>query len=163
MHTRPWLIAGAAATALVATAPHGFATRYLTLEEARRVCFPDATSFEPVAGPGGRTRAWLARGPGGVQGRFYFDQVIGKHLLIDYAVALDPAGAVRQVEILDYRESYGGEIQRASWRKQFRGLNAKDAPKHQHNVMNIGGATLSCRHVTEGVARIVAWHAKGAK
>ena len=52
---------------------------------------------------------------------FIVDYVIGKHLVIDYAVALSPEGTVKQIEILNYRESYGGEIRNPDWRKQFVG------------------------------------------
>jgi hypothetical protein len=157
------LTAGAAATALVITAPHGFSARYLTVEEAQRLCFPEAAAFEPMkASPGPATRGWVVRGKSGVAGHLYFDRVIGKHLLIDYVVALGPDGKVRQIEILEYRESYGGEVRRPSWRKQFAGLSAADPPRHQHNVMNIGGATLSSRNLTQGVARLLTWHARHA-
>lgn len=45
--------------------------------------------------------------------------------MIDYAVALSPEGSVKQIEILNYRESYGGEIRNPDWRKQFLGKTAR--------------------------------------
>ena len=91
-------------------------------------------------------------------GYFILDYVVGKHLLIDYAVALDPEGKVIQVEILEYRESYGGEIRSENWRNQFKGKTAQSPLLLNQDIMNISGATLSSRHVTEGVKRILAFY-----
>lgn len=153
-NVEPWLAAGLCASVAVVTAPCGFAAQYLTIEEARQLSFPDATSFEPEA-IGGGTRCWAARGPSGLLGYAFFDAVIGKHLLIDYMLAVSPAGKILRLEILAYRESYGGQIRNASWRKQFHGLGASKPPRFQRDIANIGGATLSCRHVTEGVNRLL--------
>lgn len=92
----------------------------------------------------------------GSPGVAMFDAVIGKHELIDYLVALDHAGKVRFIEILAYRESYGGTIRNQGWRDQFAGRSPKDPPDHGKNIINISGATLSCRHVTEGVRKLLA-------
>ena len=75
---------------------------------------------------------------------------------IAVGLTLSPAGAVRQIEILNYRESYGGEIRNPDWRKQFVGKGARSRFALNDGINNISGATLSCRHVTEGVHRILA-------
>ena len=82
--------------------------------------------------------------------------MIGKHLYIDYAVALTPNGAVHSVEILQYRESYGGEIRGPSWLAQFVGKTSGSALKINGDIRNIAGATLSSTHITEGVKRVLA-------
>ena len=82
--------------------------------------------------------------------------VLGKHELITYAVGLDTQGRVRGVEILDYRESHGGEIRDPQWRLQFAGKTAREPLQLDRDIRNISGATLSCRHVTDGVKRILA-------
>lgn len=99
---------------------------------------------------------WRATQSGKLQGFFIVDYVIGKHLVIDYAVALSPDGKVKQIEILNYRESYGGEIRNPDWRKQFVGKGPRSRFALNDGINNIGGATLSCRHVTEGVRRVLA-------
>ena len=106
----------------------GAAATYLTPEEAQKVCFPRADRFEDASlifSPeqkkqieeatqekllAGGLRVWKAYAGKELLGYFILDAVIGKHELIDYAVALDPSGTVLQVEVLTYRESYGGEI-----------------------------------------------------
>ena len=82
------------------------------------------------------------------------DEVIGKHEMITYAVALSPSGSVTGIEILEYVESYGYEVAEAQWRKQFVGKTAADPIKLNQDIQNIGGATLSCKHITDGVKRV---------
>jgi hypothetical protein len=133
----------------VTTAAH--AVQYLTLEQAQQQAFPGATGFAVVQ----PDRIWRAEAGGRVLGFFIFDRVIGKHLYIDYAMALDPAGRIRQVDILAYRESYGGEIRSPSWLAQFVGKTAGSPLQVGNDIRNISGATLSSHHVTEGVKRIM--------
>jgi hypothetical protein len=87
-------------------------------------------------------------------GWFIVDEVVGKHEMITYAVALSPLGAVTGIEILDYVESYGYEVAEAQWRNQFIGKTASDPIKLNKDIQNIGGATLSCKHLTDGVKRV---------
>ena len=82
------------------------------------------------------------------------DEVIGKHEMITYAVAINPNGSVLGLEILEYVESYGYEVAEAGWRKQFVGKTAHDPIKLNQDIQNIGGATLSCKHITDGVKRV---------
>ena len=82
--------------------------------------------------------------------------MIGKHLYIDYTVALDPSGQVRRVDVLQYRESYGGEVRESGWLGQFVGKTSRSALKVGNDIRNISGATLSSLHVTEGVKRLLA-------
>jgi hypothetical protein len=103
----------------------------------------------------GGLRAWKAADGGW----FFVDAVIGKHDLITYAVALDPAGKVRQVEIMEYREAYGGDVRNPRWRAQFNGKQHGDTVRIGEGIQNISGATLSCEHVTDGIRRLLATYA----
>ena len=132
--------------------PTAHATTYLTVEQAQQVLFP-GERLAPVALER-KERVWRAANAGW----FVVDEVLGKHELITYAVALDKAGRVRGVEILDYRESHGGEIRDPQWRLQFAGKTARDPLLLDRDIRNISGATLSCRHVTDGVKRILAMY-----
>lgn len=140
------------AAAVLSAASPAYAVRYLSIEEAQKEAFPSATHFSEVQAG----RVWKAEAGGKIAGFFVFDRVVGKHLFIDYAVALTPAGAVHKVEILEYRESYGGDIRSPSWLAQFVGKTAGSALKINGDIRNIAGATLSSTHVTEGVKRILA-------
>jgi len=164
-----WMIPlGAAATAAAQIA---YATQYMTVQQAQQAAFAGAADFRPVAAPDARAAAALGAAPGWspqifaahadgkTQGWLIVDQVIGKSELITYALALDAGGVVISVEILDYRESHGGEIKLPAWRKQFVGKRIDDAPKLNGEIKIISGATLSCRHLTEGVQRLLRLHA----
>src|SRR5262249_40885953 len=136
---------------------------------AQKKAFPDATAFEPVALAGdvkaaiardaGRfvvePKIWRVRGASGAQGWFIVDEVIGKVELITYALALDTTGAVRSLDIMAYRETHGDAIRLPAWRDQFTGKRASDPVRLDGDIRNISGATLSCRHVTEGVHRLL--------
>ena len=174
--TPAWVTVTAPAAVVMAIAPAAYATRYLTVEEAQRLAFPAATQFaeahvvfrpaditaiERLSGQKVRARGqqvWRAEAGGRFLGFFIVDYVIGKHLVIDYAVSLEPDGRVKAVEVLEYRESYGGEITSHSWLQQFVGKTDHDPVTTDQDIRNISGATLSSRHVTEGVKRILAFY-----
>lgn len=132
------------------------AVEYLSISAAQKLAFPSATRFaELEAG-----RSWKALAGNQLLGLFVFDHVIGKHMYIDYAVSLDKTGRVRRVDILQYRESYGGEVRSESWLAQFVGKSAGSPLKIGADIRNISGASLSSMHVTEGVKRILAAYGK---
>jgi len=85
---------------------------------------------------------------------FVIDEVVGKHEMITYAVAINPNGSIAGIEVLEYVESYGYEVAEPQWRKQFVGKTVNDPIKLNQDIQNIGGATLSCKHLTDGVKRI---------
>jgi len=147
-----------------------FAAQYMTIEQAQRAAFADATHFDAAAATpaqlagigapaGWSPKIWQVRSETRELGWFAVDQVIGKSEQITYSLALAPDGAVLALEVLDYREAHGGEIRLAGWRRQFVGKTAADPVELNRDIRNISGATLSCRHVTEGVQRLLKLHA----
>src|SRR5215470_7013206 len=147
-----WVRYALPAAAIASIASPAYAVQYLSIDQAQKQAFPSATRFVEVQAG----RVWKAEAGGRVVGFFVFDRVVGKHLFIDYAVALTPGGAVHSVEILQYRESYGGEVRSPSWLAQFVGKTNGSNLKIGADIRNISGATLSSLHVTEGVKRILA-------
>jgi FMN-binding domain len=148
------------------------ATTYLSVEQAQALMFPRATLTQDfrVLSPAqvaaiekacdanvgsNELRAWRAS----TGGWFIADQVVGKHDFIPFAVALDDNGAVKDIEILEYREAYGSEVTNAKWRAQFAGKNHESPLKLTKDIQNISGATLSSKHITDGVRRLVVTHA----
>ena len=91
-------------------------------------------------------------------GWFIVDEVVGKHEMITYAVGINPDGSIKQLEILEYRESYGFEVSEASWRQQFVGKKVASPLKLNQDIQNISGATLSSKHLTDGVKRLMVMH-----
>jgi hypothetical protein len=153
-----------------------YATVYLSVEQAQALMFPGAT-FQPDPRTLTNDQARAIEHASGVSvrskqlklwrvssgGWFIVDEVVGKHEFIPFALGLDGSGAVKGVEILEYREAYGGQIREADWRKQF--VGKQPGPKLQLNksVRNISGATLSCKHITDGVNRLLATYETAIK
>jgi hypothetical protein len=155
--------------ATVIFAGPAFATVYLSLEQAQSLLFPGA-SFQPASVTltneqvkaierasgvhvlNKQLRAWRVS----TGGWFIADEVVGKHEFIPFALALDDQGAVKGVEILEYREAYGGQVRDPDWLRQFIGRGSGSKLKLEKDIRNISGATLSCKHVTDGVNRLLA-------
>lgn len=89
----------------------------------------------------------------------------GKDQPITYLVAVDPGGRLRDVDILVYREPYGGEVAYEPWRRQFRGKGSESPLRVGQDIQGISGATISVNAVTAGIRRAVAdfagWRARG--
>jgi Na+-translocating ferredoxin:NAD+ oxidoreductase RnfG subunit len=167
-----WAAAAVPAT-LVSTA--AIATDYMSVGDAQKQMFPDATSF--VARPNTITpeqmKLVVARAGGPVNtalwnvtaamegekllGYVVADAVVGKFELINYAVALTTDGEIRDVEILSYREAHGGEVRTKAWRSQFVGKTASAPLAIGDDISNISGATLSCTHLTDGIRRVASF------
>jgi hypothetical protein len=156
---------------IVASIP-AHAAVYLTVELAQALMFPGASlgadfrvltrehvaAIEKASGVRVRDRtlkAWRAS----TGGWFLVDEVLGKHEFIPFALALGPDGAVRGVEILEYHEAYGDQIRIPAWRAQFVGKRPGAKLELDRDIRNISGATLSCRHLTDGVKRLLAAYA----
>jgi Na+-translocating ferredoxin:NAD+ oxidoreductase RnfG subunit len=153
------------------TAPSAFAVQYLSVEQAQHAIFPGkkftATPVQltpaqrsaiekksRVRVPRAEQKVWRASGGGW----FIVDEVVGKHDFITYAVGLNADGSVKQIEVMDYRETYGYEIRNEKWRAQFVGKTPAAPLKLDQDIKNISGATLSCRHIADGVKRLLAFY-----
>jgi Na+-translocating ferredoxin:NAD+ oxidoreductase RnfG subunit len=164
--------------AMLLPAPIVVAADYLSVDEAQKEVYPEADAFQEVlvapspaqlqallarAGPQpphGMIRIWSAKRKGVLLGHVFVDEVIGRQNLITYAVGIDVDGALRNLEIMAYRESHGGEIRNSAWRAQFNRRKDLDQVRFRTDIKNISGATLSSEHVTEGVRWLMAlWHA----
>lgn len=148
-----------------------YAVTYLTVEQAQQRMFPgelftpaflnlsdeQARSIEERSGVNVRRREvklWKTS----AGGWFIVDDVVGKHEFITFALALSAEGSVKQIEVLDYRESYGGQVRETAWRAQFIRKSAADPVRLGEDIRNISGATLSCKNLTNGVRRLLAFH-----
>jgi Na+-translocating ferredoxin:NAD+ oxidoreductase RnfG subunit len=167
------LVLAGTVLAAAAAPTSAFAIDYLTADQAAKLMFPDADSFDArtvtldaaqlqqleAQGVHGRSANWQVRAAkhaGATLGFVVVDDVIGKVELITYAVGIALDDTVKQIEILSYRESHGFEVRLPAWRKQFVGKGTASAMRVGEDIANISGATLSCTHVTDGVRRIVA-------
>ncbi len=130
---------------VAAISTSAYATTYFSVEQAQRAIFPGA-SFTSA----GQPNTWRTSNGG----YFVVERVVGKHEYITIAIGINPNGTVKQIEIMDYRESYGYEVREASWRAQFVGKSASSPLQLGADIKNISGATLSSKHITDGVKRV---------
>ena len=161
---------------VAAISTSAYASTYFTTEQAQQVIFAgkmmsaafvtlsdaQAKQIEKTTGINVREReikAWRVEGGG----FFVLDEVVGKHEFITYALGIDANGSVVGVEIVDYRESYGYEVRNAEWRAQFIGKTTADPLHLTRDIRNVSGATLSCKHVTDGIKRVLATYAIALK
>jgi Na+-translocating ferredoxin:NAD+ oxidoreductase RnfG subunit len=169
-----WLRFAALPVAAIAVAGHVQAAQYLTIAQAQDLMFGKSANFErsdlkfndaarsAIKNASGvkveraKQPLWEVREGERLVGYFIVDEVYGKHEYITYAVALEADGRVRQIEVLVYRESYGYEIRNSAWRAQFIGKKSGDPVRLDEDIKNISGATMSCRHISEGVRRLLA-------
>jgi len=174
-----WLVPGALAALPAYHA--AYAVQYMSIAEAQKAAFAEASEFAAVAldrdaldaaiaavpesapGAGWSPAVFAAKKDGAIEGWLIVDQVIGKAEAITYAVALDAHGTVTRLDVLEYRETHGGEILLPAWRRQFVGKTAGDPVRLDADIHNISGATLSCRHVTDGVRRLLSLYAHALK
>ena len=159
----------AGVTGVVAPAFAG--VHYLTLEQAQRLLFPKGTTFtedvrrltdkqmRDISDHGGikvvdfKVRAWKAS-----TGDWLFvDYVLGKDDNVYYALALSAQGAVKGIEVMECWEMYS-KIRMPEWRAQFTGRKDGEL-RRKGDIENISGTTLSSKHITEGVIRMLATYA----
>ena len=149
------------------------AQQYLTVEQAQKAIFNTAESFKqaPVTlsadqiskiksaastgTPIPDKRIWQVLEAGKLVGWFVVDEVYGKHEFITYAVGINLDGTVRMIDVMDYRETYGYQVRETGWRGQFAGKNVSSSLKLGKGIDNISGATLSCKHLADGVKRVL--------
>jgi hypothetical protein len=145
---------------------------YLSVEQAQSNMFPGA-SFTPEFKTLTKEQAAAIEKASGIAvrnrdlrvwrvstgGWFIADSVIGKHEYIPLALGLDTEGAVKAVEILEYREAYGDQVRNPAWRGQFTGKRQGAPLTLTKDIQNISGATLSSRHITDGIKRLLATYA----
>ena len=165
MSRRDLLVFGPVVAVTVAALPQlAVAASYLSVEAAQRALFPQAQEFAVVAlAPTPSQLAAIAKaaGPQAPHGELHAwaakrgDETLG-HVFITYAVGIDAQGALRPVEILEYRESHGGEIRNTRWLAQFAGRRSTDTLRFRTDIKNVAGATLSSEHVTAGVRQVLA-------
>lgn len=146
----------------------------LTPEEGCRQLFPEAHGFVRQArafsaGQAAAVREALGRplatdslevflaldAQDQVLGYAVVAEEIGKYRPITFMVGVTPQFAVREVAVMVYRESRGGEVRRGRFLSQYRGKGLHDPLQLNRDIVNISGATLSVRALNTGVRRVL--------
>lgn len=151
-------------------APAFAGAHYLTVEQAQRLLFPKGTRFtedfrlltdkqmrdiaEFSGTPMGdrQVRAWKTS----TGDLMFVDHVMGRDDNVYYALAMTTQGKIKGMEVLECWEQYS-MIRLPEWRAQFTGRKDGEL-RRKGDIENISGATLSSKHITDGVIRMLKTH-----
>ncbi len=184
MRHRFGMAVAGAGIALVAPGPALGNQAYLRESEAPRAIFPEGTSsvrrsldltdaelgaLSRELGRRVEVRSYpyleVASDRGAVGFIFVLD-VLGQTLPITFAVGVGRDGALRDVQVMVYREPRGEEVQEARFRRQFTGKRLKDPIALGKDIDAITGATISSRSATyaarKGLALVQILQARSA-
>ncbi|MBI3320191.1 MAG: FMN-binding protein [Candidatus Omnitrophica bacterium] len=170
-----WLVL---AGALVLGGGEARAKVYLTRDEALRLAFgPSTTVSEDHRTVPSTSRAaieqrlnrkitedsftfYVGHSAGGIEGYGLVLDEMGKHEPITFLVTITPDGHVKDVMVLEYRESRGGEVRQKSFLKQYVGKTSRDPLELDEDITPMTGATISARAVSDGVKKaLLIWEA----
>jgi len=160
--------------ALAFPVPQCIAAQYMTVDQARMLIFDKAVEFvaaplemspdqvrelEQASGVKSRTPkqpVWKAMAKGSkFLGWFIIDQVIGKHELITYAAGITPEGALKQFQVIEYKEAWGSQVRLLPWRDQFVGKTTADRLEVHSDISNNSGGTMSAVSMARGIRRLL--------
>ncbi len=146
----------------------------LTREQALKEIFPEVARRDDETRPlsaAQRTRLEHALGrridedelvvtrvydaTGGLRGYAVVTEEIGKYRPITFMVGANPDLTVRDVAVMVYRESRGGDVKRRRFLNQYRGKSVRDPIDVNRDIINISGATISVRSLNAGVKRVL--------
>lgn len=157
--------------------PAGQAQVRLSLDEALRLAFPEPAEIERrtafldddemaeagrLAGPSVNVdhrviSYYVGLEEGKALGVAYFDSHRVRTLPEVLMIVVGPEGEVQRIEILKFAEPPEYELPR-SWLQQFDGERLGEELSLKRHIVNMTGATLSSRAVTNAVRRVLALH-----
>ena len=95
---------------------------------------------------------------GAPAGAYRVASEVGKYLPFEFLVAVDNRGRVKDVVVMNYGESRGGEVRRERFLQQYRGKSVNSPVRLNRDILGIAGATLSAWAVNRGVKKTLWWH-----
>lgn len=93
---------------------------------------------------------------GAPRGHAVVSEEVGKYRPITFMVGVNADLTVRDVVVMAYRESRGGDVKRKRFLNQYRGKSARDPIDVNRDIINVSGATISVRSMNAGVKRVLA-------
>ncbi len=98
---------------------------------------------------------WEICGQDSLSGFAVLDNVLAKSLPITFLVIFSPNGQIKKVDIIRYREPYGGAVGSRIWLDQFTRKPISDDFMVYKDIDAISGATISTGSVTRGVYKLM--------
>lgn len=170
------LLCGLMVASAVGTGAQQDTTVYLTLDQAPQAVFPGAQIERRDVPSTSELQAQIksklgrlvpsvwepsyvtftARQAGQVVGYAVVVEEIGKHRPFTLIVAATPDFKVRDVAVMVYRETRGGEITQRRFLAQYRNKRAQDPIQLDRDIVGISGATLSVQGANRAVHKALA-------
>ncbi len=88
-------------------------------------------------------------------GTAILDNVLGKVKPITYLIIFLPDKSIKSVNVVKYREQYGGSIGKRNWLKQFDLKTIDNQLLLNQEIDGISGATISVKSIIKGVKRML--------
>lgn len=147
---------------------------YLTEEQALALIFPgcdEITADEFIMSPEEKNnlekrlsrrlyedgfKVYLGKKKGVFQEYAIITEEIGKFHPFTFIVGVTAKGKIKDIAILVYRESRGGEIARKRFLYQFVGKSLKNPIRINKDIINVTGATMSVQYMCAGVRKVLA-------
>ena len=82
------------------------------------------------------------------------DNVLGKAMPITFLVIMGIDGRIINLDVIKYREAYGGEVDNKNWLAQFTNSTDTSQFKVGKNIDGISGATISVNSLSKGIQKI---------
>lgn len=83
-------------------------------------------------------------------------QETGQHKFMDIMYGVNADGTINRIDLMVYREPYGGEVKSRRFMQQFEGRSLKDSEfRINLDVVHIAGATISARSVSSGTRKVL--------
>ncbi|GJQ23241.1 hypothetical protein BIY37_10775 [Candidatus Brocadia sapporoensis] len=101
-------------------------------------------------------KVYLGKKDGVIQGYAIITEEIGKFHPFTFIVGVTPKGKIKDIAVLVYRESRGGEIVKKRFLYQFVGKSFKNPIRINKDIINVTGATMSVQYLCAGVRKVLA-------
>ncbi len=124
--------------------------------DSQRVGYVELSAAEVTTALGrahDKVVVYVARTGTTIDGFAIVEDEKGQHQPITFGVQVDPRGRIARVEVMAYREAYGGEIKDPRFLRQFVGRTITDVLKPGLDIDGITGATISSRSASVVVHR----------
>jgi hypothetical protein len=159
---------------LLLTVLPAFSNVLITVDEALKLAFPASTvkrqtiylSKEQIAQarklagvdiPSALVYPYVAMKDGEIMGIAYFDAHVVRTLPETIMMTVNLEDRIQRIEVLDFNEPRD-YVPKAAWYQQFVGQRLDDDLALKRNIRSIAGATLTARHTTDAVRRMMALH-----
>lgn len=83
-------------------------------------------------------------------------QQSGQHEYMDLMYGINADGTINRIDLMVYREPYGGEVRSRRFMRQFKGRSLRDSEFRVNiDVIHIAGATISAKAVSAGTRKVL--------